>query len=164
MPGQSTTLPACLRVAAGSAVDAATPGRTFAELGAAGLPASWAVPGAGRWSAGNVRAMDEAGIKFLTRPGPNVRAHGDVVAGRPATVREADKLVAHGGRYVYVDRPGAELVPGVRGWLYLCVDMQARSQEQHRLFARAGRRGLSAGRSTGGRGGWARSCWPRPPA
>ena len=67
------------------------------------------------------------------------------MAERPATVREADKLVAHGGRYVYVDRSEAELVPGVRGWPCLCVDMQARGQEQHRLFARAGRRGLSAG-------------------
>ena len=142
---QSTALPVYLRVAAGNVVDVTTLERTFAELGAAGLPASWAVLDAGYWSAGNVRAMDEAGIKFLTRPGPNVRAYREVVAERLTTVREADKLVAHGGRYVYVDRSEAELVPGVRGWLYLCVDMQARSQEQHRLFARAGRRGLSAG-------------------
>ena len=34
-------------------------------------------------------------------------------------------------------------MPGVRGWLYLCLDMQARGREQHRLFARAGRRGLT---------------------
>lgn len=142
---QSTALPVYLRVAAGNVVDVTTLERTFAELGAAGLPASWAVLDAGYWSAGNVRAMDEAGIKFLTRLRPNVRAYRDVVAERLTTVREADKLVAHGGRYVYVDRSEAELVPGVRGWLYLCVDMQTRSQEQHRLFARAGRRGLSAG-------------------
>ena len=115
VPGRPTALPACLRVAAGNVVDAATLGRTFAELGAAGLPASWAVPGAGRWSAGDVRATDEAGIKFLARPGPNVRAHGDVVAERPATVREADKLVTHGGRRACAGRPEAELVPGVRG-------------------------------------------------
>ena len=145
VPGQSTAPSACLRVAAGNVVDAATPGRTFAELGAAGLPASWAVLDAGYWSAGNVRAMDEAGIKFPARPGPNVRAYRDVVAERPATVREADKLVAHGGRRACADRSEAELVPGVRGWPCLCVDMQARGQEQHRLFARAGRRGLSAG-------------------
>ena len=145
VPGRPTAPPACLRVAAGNVVDVTTPGRTFAELGAAGLPASWAVPGAGYWSAGNVRAMDEAGIKFPARPGPNVRAYRDVVAERPATAREADKLVAHGGRRACAGRPGAELVPGVRGWPCLCVDMQARSQEQHRLFARAGRRGLSAG-------------------
>ena len=142
---QSTGLPVYLRVAAGNVVDVTTLERTFAELEVAGLPASWAVLDAGYWSAGNVRAMDEAGIKFLTRPGPNVRAYRDVVAERLTTVREADKLVAHGGRHVYVDRSEAELVPGVRGWLYLCVDMQTRSQEQHRLFARAGRRGLSAG-------------------
>ena len=142
---QSTALPACLRVAAGNVVDVTTPGRTFAELGAAGLPASWAVLDAGYWSAGNVRAMDEAGTRSPARPGPNVRAYREVVAERPATVREADKLVAHGGRRVYVDRSEAELVPGVRGWPCLCVDMQARGQEQHRLFARAGRRGLSAG-------------------
>ena len=116
VPGQSTTLPACLRVAAGNVVDAATLGRTFAELGAAGLPASWAVPGAGRWPAGNVRATGLAGTKFPARPGPNVRAHGDVVAERLRTVREADKLVAHGGRHACAGRPGAELVPGVRGW------------------------------------------------
>ena len=142
---QSTGLPVYLRVAAGNVVDVTTLERTFAELGAAGLPASWAVLDAGYWSAGNVRAMDEAGIKFLTRLRPNVRAYREVVAERLTTVREADKLVAHGGRYVYVDRSEAELVPGVRGWLYLCVDMQARGQERHRLFARAGRRGLSAG-------------------
>ena len=52
----------------------ATLGRTFAELGAVGLPASWAVLDAGYWSAGDVRATGGAGIKFLTRPGPNVRA------------------------------------------------------------------------------------------
>ena len=138
---QSTGLPVYLRVAAGNVVDVTTLERTFAELGAAGLPASWAVLDAGYWSAGNVRAMDEAGIKFLTRLRPNVRAYREVVAERLTTVREADKLVAHGGRYVYVDRSEAELVPGVRGWLYLCVDMQTRSQEQHRPFARAGRRG-----------------------
>ena len=125
--------------------DAATLGRTFAELGAVGLPASWAAPGAGRWPAGNVRATGEAGTRFPARPGPNVRAHGDVVAERPATVREADKLVAHGGRRACAGRPGAELVPGVRGWPCLCVDMQARSQGRHGPFARAGRRGPSAG-------------------
>ena len=76
----------------------ATPGRTFAELGAAGLPASWAVPGAGRWSAGNARATGGAGTRFPAGPGPNVRAHGDVVAERPASVREADEPVARGGR------------------------------------------------------------------
>ena len=155
VPGRPTALPACLRVAAyvpaclrvaaGNVVDVTTPGRTFAELGAAGLPASWAVLDAGYWSAGNVRATGEAGIKFPARLGPNVRAYREVVAERLTTVREADKLVAHGGRYVYVDRSEAELVPGVRGWPCLCVDMQARGQEQHRLFARAGRRGLSAG-------------------
>ena len=145
VPGQSTALPACLRVAAGNVVDAATPGRTFAELGAAGLPASWAVLDAGYWSAGNVRATGLAGIKFPARLGPNVRAYREVVAERLTTVREADKLVAHGGRHVYADRSEAELVPGVRGWPCLCVDMQARGQEQHRPFARAGRRGLSAG-------------------
>ena len=74
MPGRPAAPSACLRVAAGNVVDTATPGRTFAELGAVGLPASWAVPGAGRWSAGDVRATGGAGIKFLTRPGPNVRA------------------------------------------------------------------------------------------
>lgn len=114
VPGRPTGPSACLRVAAGNVVDAATPGRTFAELEVAGLPASWAVLDAGYWSAGNVRAMGSAGIRFLTRPEPNVRPHERVVA---------------------------ELVPGVRGWPCLCLDMQARGREQHRLFARAGRRG-----------------------
>lgn len=140
---QSTGLPVYLRVAAGNVVDVTTLRRTFAELEMAGLPASWAVLDAGYWSEANVRAMDAAGIRFLTRLRPNVRAYKDVVAARLATVREADKLVAHGGRYVYVDRAGAELVPGVRGWLYLCVDMQTRGQEQHKLFARAKKKGLS---------------------
>ena len=48
---------------AGNVVDAATPGRTFAELGAVGLPASWAVPGAGRWPAGDARATGGAGTR-----------------------------------------------------------------------------------------------------
>ena len=145
VPGQSTALPACLRVAAGNVVDVTTLERTFAELGAVGLPASWAVLDAGYWSAGNVRAMDEAGIKFLTRPGPNVRAYREVVAERPATVREADKLVAHGGRYVYADRSEAELVPGVRGRPCPRENARTRGRGRHGLFARAGRRGLSAG-------------------
>ena len=144
VPEQSTGLPVYLRVAAGNVVDVTTLERTFAELEMAGLPASWAVLDAGYWSEANVRAMDAAGIRFLTRLRPNVRAYKDVVAERLATAREADRLVAHGGRYVYVDRSEAELVPGVRGWLYLCVDMQTRGQEQHKLFARAGKRGLSA--------------------
>ena len=127
------------------AADGATLERTFAELGAAGLPASWAVPGAGRWSAGNVRATGEAGIKFLTRPGPNVRAYRDVVAECPATVREADKLVAHGGRRACADRPEAELVPGVRGRPCPREDARTRGRGRHGPFARAGRRGLSAG-------------------
>ena len=67
------------------------------------------------------------------------------MAERPATVREADKLVAHGGRRACADRPEAELVPGVRGWPCPREDARTRGQEQHRLFARAGRRGLSAG-------------------
>ena len=145
MPGRPAAPSACLRVAAGNVVDAATPGRTFAELGAAGLPTSWAVPGAGRWSAGNVRATGGAGIRFPARPGPNVRAYREVVAERPATVREADKLVAHGGRHACAGRSEAGLVPGVRGWPCPREDARTRGQEQHRLFARAGRRGLSAG-------------------
>ena len=142
---QSTGLPVYLRVAAGNVVDVTTLERTFAELRAAGMPASWAVLDAGYWSEGNVRAMDAAGIRFLTRLKPNVRACKDAVAGGLATVREADKLVAHGGRYVYVDRTEAELVPGVRGWLYLCVDMQTRGREQRRLYARASKKGIPPG-------------------
>ena len=107
--------------AADGAVDAATLGRTFAELGAAGLPASWAVPGAGRWSAGDVRATGPAGTRFPAGPGPSVRAHGDVVAGRPATMREADKLVAHGGRRACAGRPGAELVWAIKRVLFQAV-------------------------------------------
>ena len=140
---QSTGLPVYLRVAAGNVVDVTTLERTFAELEVAGLPASWAVLDAGYWSAGNVRAMESAGIKFLTRLRPNVRPYKRVVAERLGGIRKARNLVAHGGRYVYVDRSEAELAPGVRGWLYLCVDMQTRGQEQRRLYVRAGRRGLT---------------------
>ncbi len=140
---QSTGLPVYLRVAAGNVVDVTTLERTFAELAVAGLPASWAVLDAGYWSAANVRAMEAAGISFLTRLKPNVEPYKRVVAERLAGVREAGNLVAHGGRYVYVERVEAELVPGVAGWLYLCLDMQARGQEQHRLYGRAGKRGLT---------------------
>ena len=89
--------------AADGAVDAATLGRTFAELGAAGLPASWAVPGAGRWSAGDVRATGPAGTRFPAGPGPSVRAHGDVVAGRPATTSPCARTLGPG--------PAGNLVP-----------------------------------------------------
>ena len=140
---QSTGLPVYLRAAAGNVVDVTTLERTFAELGAAGLPASWAVLDAGYWSAANVRAMQAAGIRFLTRLKPNVKPYKRLVSERLAGVREAGNLVAHGGRYVYVDRSEAELVPGVAGWLYLCLDMQTRGQEQHKLFGRAGKKGLT---------------------
>ena len=87
--------------------------------------------------------MGSAGIRFLTRPEPDARPYKRVVAERLGGIRKARNLVAHGGRYVYVDRSEAELVPGVRGWLYLCLDTRARGRERHRLFARAGRRGLT---------------------
>ena len=141
VPGRPAGLPACLRVAAGNVVDAATPGRAFAGLGVAGLPASWAPPDAGYWSAGNVRAMGSAGIRFPTRPEPNVRPHERVVAERLGGIRKARNLVAHGGRHARADRSEAELVPGVRGWPCLCLDTRARGRERHRPFARAGRRG-----------------------
>ena len=140
---QSTGLPVYLRVAAGNVVDVTTLERTFAELEAAGLPASWAVLDAGYWSAANVRAMQAAGIRFLTRLKPGVAPYKRAVAERLPGARKAGNLVEHGGRYVYVDRAEAELADGVRGWTYLCVDMQTRGQEQHKLFGRAGRRGLT---------------------
>ena len=68
---------------------------------------------------------------------------GVTFAERMGSLREAGKLVAHGGRYIYVDRSEAELVPGVPGWLYLCLDMQTRGQEQHKLYGRAPKKGLS---------------------
>ena len=138
---QSTGLPVYLRVAAGNVVDVTTLERTFAEPGVAGLPASWAPPGAGHWSAGNVRAMGPAGIRFLTRPEPDARPHERVVAERLGGIRKARNLVAHGGRHARADRSEAELVPGVRGWPCLCLDTRARGRERHRPFARAGRRG-----------------------
>lgn len=88
-----------------------------------------------------MRATGEAGIRFLTRPEPNVRPHERVVAERLGGIRKARNLVAHGGRHACAGRSEAELVPGVRGWPCLCLDMQARGQEQRRPFARAGRRG-----------------------
>ena len=139
---QSTGLPVYLRVAAGNVVDVTTLERTFAELGAAGLPADFAVLDAGYWSAANARAMQAAGIRFLTRLRPNVGPYKRLVSERLAGVREAGNLVAHGGRYVYVDRSEAELVPGVSGWTYLCLDMQTRDQEQRKLYSRAARKGL----------------------
>ncbi|MFC2340284.1 MAG: hypothetical protein ACFNLW_10455, partial [Olsenella sp.] len=104
-------------------------------------PASRAPPDAGHWSAGNVRAMGSAGIRFPTRPEPDVRPHEGVVAKRLGGIRKARNLVAHGGRHARADRSEAELVPGVRGWPCLCLDTRARSRERHRPFARAGRRG-----------------------
>ena len=139
-------------MAAGNVVDAATLERTFAELGAAGLPASWAVPGAGRWSAGNARATGEAGTRFPARPGPNVRAYGDVVAGRPATAREADGPVAHGGRHACAGRPGAELVPGVRGRPCPREDARTRGRGQHRPCGRAGKGEIAPGQAREGTG------------
>ena len=99
-----------------------------------------------------MRAMGSAGIRFLTRPEPNVRPHERVVAERLGGIRKARNLVAHGGRHACAGRSEAELVPGVRGWPCLCLDMQARGREQRRPFARAGRRGPAPEEVHGGMG------------
>lgn len=142
---QSTGLPVLLRAVCGSVVDVSTLARTFAELEEAGLPASWAVLDAGYWSAANVRALDRAGVRFLTRLRPNLKLYKGAVGRLLPTVREAGNLVARGGRYVYVAREEAELAPGVPGWVYVCLDMQTRALEQRSLFERARRRGMPAG-------------------
>ena len=96
--------------------------------------------------------MGSAGIRFLTGPEPNVRPHERVVAERLGGIRKARNLVAHGGRHACAGRSEAELVPGVRGWPCLCLDMRARGREQHRPFARAGRRGPAPEEVHGGMG------------
>ena len=59
-------------------------------------------PAPGYWSAGNVRAMGSAGIRFLTGPEPDVRPHERVVAERLGGIHKTRNLVAHGGRHSFL--------------------------------------------------------------
>ena len=69
------------------------------------------------------------------------RGHG-LLAGHSG---RGDRTYARGGRRACAGRPEAELVPGVRGRPCPREDARTRGRERHRPFARAGRRGLSAG-------------------
>lgn len=133
---QETGLPIYMRYCPGNVVDVSTLRTTIAELREAGVNTKFAILDAGYYSEDAFRELSAAGVSFLTRMRANLKLYRELVAGARPTIEDRANLVEFNGRYVYVERADCE-VAGRAAHAYVCLDVERRNLETHRLFGRA---------------------------
>jgi hypothetical protein len=123
-----TGLPLFFRYNAGNIVDITTLKATVDELKANGINIKHAIVDAGYCSDGNLKALLESKIRFLTRLPVNRKLYKD------ALPKYKDEVLSDECRYMYQDRAiGIKRIYSPmyqrRTYLYLCVDYNRRNDQ-----------------------------------
>lgn len=140
---RDTGLPLFFRYVAGNVIDVSTVTRTIAELRGMGVDTRFAILDAGYYTNANADALMGAGVSFLMRMKPNLRAYKEVVSGHLDGLESRENAVMHNGRLVYVKRVPCALGAAGRGYAYLCLDTAMRRELERDAARRAAEAGLS---------------------
>ena len=134
---QDTGMPIYFRYCPGNVVDTTTLMRTMAELKESGINTKFAILDAGYYTDDNIRELYKSQVSFITRLRENRTLYKELVAQHLPGIEDPKNFVSYNGRYVYVTCVPCELVDGYKGYAYICLDIERKSMETHKLFQRA---------------------------
>ena len=134
---QDTGMPIYFRYCPGNVVDTTTLTRTMAELKESGINTKFAILDAGYYTDDNIRELYKSQVSFITRLRENRTLYKELVAQHLPGIEDPKNFVSYNGRYVYVTCVPCELVDGYKGYAYICLDIERKSMETHKLFQRA---------------------------
>ena len=98
---------------------------------------------AGYVSESNMADLFLAGIEFVARlPEKNQRIYNDVLSKGLSKLKQPENLIEFNGRYVYAKQ--VECIVGKHtAYAYLCFDVDASSDENHKAIKRSRKRKIS---------------------
>jgi hypothetical protein len=139
---QETGFPLYFRYCPGNVVDTSTLTRTIAELKASGVNTKFAIFDAGYSDEKNLSALYECEVSFITRLKENTLIYKRLVSENIKGIDAEKNLVEYNGRYAFIKRVECQLVTEHNAYAYICVDINRKGSEIHKLFIRAIAKGL----------------------
>ena len=145
---KSTGLPIYYRAVPGNVVDVTTLSRIFLHLDAMGIDVSSCILDAGYNSGDNLDLFYEdhkCRIGFITRVGSNDKEFKKMVTEELSSIEVKENFVKYEDRYLFIIKKKV-MVGSHRdnpAYMYLGLDRDRMSDEQHKLFKRARKNSLS---------------------
>lgn len=121
-------MPIYFRYCPGNIVDVSTLCTTIAELAQYNVSVDYAIVDAGYFSEGNVKALYQNKIHFVTRLAPNRKIYKQIIADELPDILSSKYAVKYGNRLVFLKKKEIDLY-GHLGYVYVGVDMDSRNQQ-----------------------------------
>lgn len=134
---RGTGLPLYMRYVTGNIVDSTTLITTMHELKAVGVDTKFAIMDAGYVTEANLRELTASNVSVLARLPESRYVFKRLLEQHGASLMKPENLVRYRNRLIYVKRVKAQIVEGVDGYVYLCVDEGMRSLLMSKLALRA---------------------------
>ena len=134
---QETGLPLFFRHCPRNVVDVSALTRTVYELKANGIKIKHAILDAGDYSDENIQELCTGKISFVTRLKENRKLYKGLVAAHIPGIERRENLIGYNGRYAYIKCVECELLPGRKAFAYVGLDIERKSIEAKKLFAKA---------------------------
>lgn len=146
---RSTGIPLYYRPVPGNIVDVSTLKKIFLHLESLGIDISSCIMDAGYNSGDNIDLFYDEGhnckIGFITRVGSGDTIFKDMVREELGSLDNKENLVRYKDRYLFIKKK--KVMVGSKkdnpAWMYLGLDLNRMSDEQHKLLKRAGKKALS---------------------
>lgn len=135
--------PLMFRAVPGNIVDVSTLSTTITTLTEYDVSTDLAMLDAGYVSEDNIAELFSAGIEFVARlPEKNQSIYNDVLSKGLKTLKRPEHLVEFNGRYVYAKQVECQM-GGHTAYAYLCFDVDAASDENHKAIKRSRKKKIS---------------------
>ena len=129
--------PIMFRAIAGNIVDVTTLSTTITTLAEYDVQTDLAMLDAGYVSTENLKNLFSTGIEFVARlPEKNQSIYDDVLAKGLSSLKRPENLIEFNGRYVYTKQVECT-IGGYTAYAYLCFDVDASSDENHKAIKRS---------------------------
>lgn len=135
--------PIMFRAVPGNIVDVSTLSTTITTLAEYDVLTDLAMLDAGYVSEGNIADLFSAGIEFVARlPEKNQSIYNEVLSKGQKNLKQPENLVEFNGRYVYAKQVECQIA-GRTAYAYLCFDVDASSDENHKAIKRSQKKKIS---------------------
>lgn len=137
--------PIMFRAVPGNIVDVSTLSTTIATLEQYDVHTDLAMLDAGYVSEDNIAKLFDAGIEFVARlPEKNQTIYNSILSKGQGDLKRPENLVEFNGRYVYAKQVECK-IGGHTAYAYLCFDVDASSDENHKAIKRSQKKKISSG-------------------
>jgi len=124
---RTTGMPLLFRYIAGNVVDVTTLEITVNELYQQGVTTDFVILDAGYYSEGNIIALHEKGIAYVTRLQANRKLYKELILQNIDSLEDGKNLVKYNGRALYVKRVECKVAGGFDAYAYIAIDLTMKS-------------------------------------